>query len=164
MLGQTARRCGFGECLPREVENLEPRRFSLAGDDSDLRTVRRDGGIADRLEVSVRLPALLRDRIDSQRKPDSNVRLRHLRFGRESPRDEVAPRCQAWKGKVAAVILHVQRRVYPGIFDLATGTSERIPLDYAQDFHHMAWTPDGKVMAVAVGFRGSIWKFTPEGK
>ena len=52
----------------------------------------------------------------------------------------------------------------PGIFDLATGTSQRIPLDYAQDFHHMAWTPDGKVMAVAVGFRGSIWKFTPEGK
>jgi len=52
----------------------------------------------------------------------------------------------------------------PGIFDLATGTSERIPLDYAQDFHHMAWTPDGKVMAVAVGFRGSIWKFTPDGK
>jgi eukaryotic-like serine/threonine-protein kinase len=26
------------------------------------------------------------------------------------------------------------------------------------------WTPDGKVMAVAVGFRGSIWKFTPEGR
>jgi hypothetical protein len=52
----------------------------------------------------------------------------------------------------------------PGIFDLATGTSERIPLDYAEDFHHMAWTPDGKVMAVAVGFRGSIWKFTRDGK
>jgi hypothetical protein len=29
---------------------------------------------------------------------------------------------------------------------------------------HMAWTPDGNVMAVAAGFRGSIWKFTPEGK
>ena len=52
----------------------------------------------------------------------------------------------------------------PGIFDLSKGTSERIPLDYAQDFHHMAWTPDGKVMAVTVGFRGSIWKFTPERK
>jgi hypothetical protein len=52
----------------------------------------------------------------------------------------------------------------PGIFDLSAGTSERIPLDYTEDFHHMAWTPDGKVMAVAVGFRGSIWKFTPEGK
>ena len=52
----------------------------------------------------------------------------------------------------------------PGIFDLATGRSERIPLDYKEDFHHMAWTPDGSVMAVAVGFRASIWKFTPEGK
>jgi len=52
----------------------------------------------------------------------------------------------------------------PGIFNLATGASERIPLDYAQDFHHMAWAPDGKVMAVTVGFRGAIWKFTPERK
>jgi hypothetical protein len=52
----------------------------------------------------------------------------------------------------------------PGIFDLASGTSERILLDYTQDFHHMAWTPDGSVMAVAAGFRGSIWKFTREEK
>jgi WD40 repeat protein len=50
----------------------------------------------------------------------------------------------------------------PGIFDLAKGTSERIPLDYTEDFHHLTWTPDGKVMAVAAGFRGSIWKFTPD--
>ena len=52
----------------------------------------------------------------------------------------------------------------PGIFDLATGKSARIPLDYKEDFHHMIWTPDGKVMAVTLGYRGTIWKFTPEGK
>ena len=51
----------------------------------------------------------------------------------------------------------------PGIFDLATGKSARIPLDYAADFHHMAWTPDGKIMAVALGWHATIWKFTPDG-
>jgi hypothetical protein len=50
----------------------------------------------------------------------------------------------------------------PGIFDLAKGTSERIPLVYTEDFHHLTWTPDGKIMAVALGFRSSIWKFTPD--
>jgi eukaryotic-like serine/threonine-protein kinase len=52
----------------------------------------------------------------------------------------------------------------PGMFDLATGESTRIPLDYAGDFHHIAWTPDGTIMAVAAGWRGTLWKFTAEGK
>ena len=51
----------------------------------------------------------------------------------------------------------------PGIFDLATGKSARIPLDYTSDFHHMAWTPDGRIMAVTYGFSAAIWKFTPQG-
>jgi hypothetical protein len=52
----------------------------------------------------------------------------------------------------------------PGVFDLKTGQSARIPLDYAGDFHHMAWTPDGRIMAVALGWRATLWKFTPEGR
>jgi len=51
----------------------------------------------------------------------------------------------------------------PGIFDLASGKSARVPLDYISDFHHMAWTPDGKIMAVADGWNASIWRFTPQG-
>ncbi|MGO9255508.1 MAG: protein kinase domain-containing protein [Bryobacteraceae bacterium] len=51
----------------------------------------------------------------------------------------------------------------PGVFNLKTGASTRIPLDYAGDFHHMAWTPDGKIMAVAAEWRGTLWKFS-EGK
>ncbi len=47
----------------------------------------------------------------------------------------------------------------PGILDLATGESTRIPLDYTGDFHHMAWTPDGKIIGVAAGWRASLWKF-----
>ncbi|HUJ21630.1 MAG TPA: protein kinase [Bryobacteraceae bacterium] len=50
----------------------------------------------------------------------------------------------------------------PAIFDLATGKSSRIPLDYVSDFHHMSWTPDGKVIACALGWRSSMWKFTRE--
>jgi len=49
----------------------------------------------------------------------------------------------------------------PAIFDLATGKSTRIPLEYVSDFHHMSWTPDGKVIASALVWRSSLWKFTP---
>jgi len=52
----------------------------------------------------------------------------------------------------------------PAIFDLATGKSSRIPLDYVSDFHHMSWTPDGKVMACALLWRSSMWKFTREAR
>jgi hypothetical protein len=48
----------------------------------------------------------------------------------------------------------------PAIFDLATGKSAIIPLQYLSDFHHMSWTPDGKVMACALTWRSSMWKFT----
>jgi len=50
----------------------------------------------------------------------------------------------------------------PTIFDFATGKSARIPLDYVSDFHHMSWTPDGKVMASALLWRSNMWKFTRE--
>jgi serine/threonine protein kinase len=50
----------------------------------------------------------------------------------------------------------------PGIFDLATGKSARIPLDYTCDFHHMTWTPDGRIMAMTADWRATIWKFTPQ--
>jgi eukaryotic-like serine/threonine-protein kinase len=48
----------------------------------------------------------------------------------------------------------------PGLFNLATGEATRIPLDYRGDFHHMQWTPDGKIMAVAAGWRATLWKFS----
>ena len=51
----------------------------------------------------------------------------------------------------------------PGIFDLATGKSARIPLDYTNDFHNITWTPDGRIMAMTADWRATIWKFTPQG-
>jgi len=52
----------------------------------------------------------------------------------------------------------------PVIFDLATGKSARIPLAYLSDFHHMSWTPDGKVMACALLWRSNMWKFARESR
>jgi predicted Ser/Thr protein kinase len=49
----------------------------------------------------------------------------------------------------------------PGILDLASGKSTRIPLDFISDFHHLAWAPDGSIVALVAGWRSSIWKFTP---
>jgi len=48
----------------------------------------------------------------------------------------------------------------PAIFDLSTGKSKTIPLEYLNDFHHMSWTPDGKVIACALAWRSSMWKFS----
>jgi len=52
----------------------------------------------------------------------------------------------------------------PGIFDLATRKSARIPLDYLSDFHHMTWTPDGRIVGLTDDWRANIWKFTPQGE
>jgi len=49
----------------------------------------------------------------------------------------------------------------PGIFDLATGKSQRIRLDYTGDFWRMSWTPDGKIIGEASGWNSTLWKFTP---
>jgi len=52
----------------------------------------------------------------------------------------------------------------PGIFDLTTGKSARIPLDYVSDFHHVTWTPDGRIIGLTEDWKANIWKFTPQGE
>ena len=52
----------------------------------------------------------------------------------------------------------------PGIFDLATGKSARISLDYVSDFHHMTWTPDARIIGLTDDWKANIWKFTPQGE
>lgn len=50
----------------------------------------------------------------------------------------------------------------PGAIDPLTGRITRIPVDYVSDIHVLGWTPDGKVMALGLGFRSKLWKFTPD--
>jgi serine/threonine protein kinase len=52
----------------------------------------------------------------------------------------------------------------PGIIDLQTGRMTRIPVDHFGDYHHMAWTSDGQVIAAARDLRAAIWKFQPRGR
>jgi WD40 repeat protein len=52
----------------------------------------------------------------------------------------------------------------PGVIDLATGRMTRIKTDQSGDYHSMAWTPDGQVVAGASEVRSTIWKFTPESR
>ena len=50
----------------------------------------------------------------------------------------------------------------PGVVNLATGSMKRIPLDQFGDYQYIGWGPDGKVVALAAGFRATIWRFQPE--
>jgi hypothetical protein len=50
----------------------------------------------------------------------------------------------------------------PGLIDSVSGHCTRISLDYLTDFHSLAWTPDGRVMAVGLDLRSTMWKFQPE--
>jgi serine/threonine protein kinase len=51
---------------------------------------------------------------------------------------------------------------HPVIVDTASGRVTRIPSDNLSDYHSMGWLPDGQVLALQIGVRAKIWKFTPE--
>jgi len=50
----------------------------------------------------------------------------------------------------------------PIIFDLTTGKTTRIPLDFVSDFHSMSWTADSHIIAATMDWQSTFWKFTPE--
>ena len=47
----------------------------------------------------------------------------------------------------------------PGLIDSSTGRSTRIQVDNSTDFHSMAWTSDGRIMAVGLDLRSTMWRF-----
>jgi serine/threonine protein kinase len=69
-----------------------------------------------------------------------------------------------WNGKLVAPMGSPTWYWPPGVFDLATGKSARIPLDYVSDFHRMTWTPDGRIIGLTDDWKANIWKFTPQGE
>jgi hypothetical protein len=48
-----------------------------------------------------------------------------------------------------------------GLIDGATGRVTRLATDDVSDYHSMAWLPDGRILALRVGLRSSLWKFQP---
>jgi WD40 repeat protein len=49
----------------------------------------------------------------------------------------------------------------PALLDTATGRITRIVSDDVSDYKSMAWLPDGRIMAMHVGLRSTLWKFHP---
>ena len=49
----------------------------------------------------------------------------------------------------------------PGLLDTATGRITRIVSDDESDYKSMAWLPDGRMMALHIGVRSTLWKFHP---
>jgi len=48
-----------------------------------------------------------------------------------------------------------------GIINTSTGRITRIASDDVSDYHSMAWLPDGRILALRVGLRSTLWKFQP---
>jgi serine/threonine protein kinase len=51
---------------------------------------------------------------------------------------------------------------FPATLDTLTGRITRLPSDEVSDYHSMAWLPDGRIMALHVGLRSTLWRFQPE--
>jgi hypothetical protein len=49
------------------------------------------------------------------------------------------------------------------VLDSHTGKVTRIPVDYGGDFSAIQWTGDGRVFALALSLRTSLWRFQLEG-
>jgi WD40 repeat protein len=49
----------------------------------------------------------------------------------------------------------------PALLDTATGRITRIASDDVSDYKSMAWLPDGRILALHVGLRSTLWKFQP---
>jgi eukaryotic-like serine/threonine-protein kinase len=50
----------------------------------------------------------------------------------------------------------------PGVVDLTTGNTMRIPVDYSGDYAFLAWTADRHIVAAASEHRFSLWRFRRE--
>ena len=42
------------------------------------------------------------------------------------------------------------------------GRITRLPSDNVSDYHSMTWLPDGRIMALHVGLRATLWRFQPQ--
>ena len=52
----------------------------------------------------------------------------------------------------------------PALLDMASGCVTRLLDNRQNDYHSLAWMPDGQIVATQQSMRSTIWKFTPERK
>jgi eukaryotic-like serine/threonine-protein kinase len=51
---------------------------------------------------------------------------------------------------------------HPATLDTLSGRITRLPSDEVSDYHSMAWLPDGRILALHVGLRSTLWRFQQE--
>ena len=62
------------------------------------------------------------------------------------------------------VSLHETWFAAPAVLDTHTGRLHLLPSDKTSDYLSMAWLPDGRIMALRVGQRATLWRFAPTPK
>jgi len=62
------------------------------------------------------------------------------------------------------VSLHETWFAAPAVLDTHTGRLQLLPSDKTSDYVSMAWLPDGRIMALRVGQRSTLWRFAPTPK
>jgi hypothetical protein len=91
--------------------------------------------------------------------PDQEV----LSGGNFAPTNRLLPSGVNREGRIVTPLASTSDYWSPGITG-AGGQLRPIPQDPNRylDFHAIAWAPDGKVVALAYEYRGTLWKFQPQ--
>jgi hypothetical protein len=50
----------------------------------------------------------------------------------------------------------------PAVLDIQTGRAQPLPFDKTSEYVSMAWLPGGRIMALRVAERSTLWRFAPE--
>jgi hypothetical protein len=75
---------------------------------------------------------------------------------------DISPNSIAADGWILSSVAPIDSWFFPPSMTGRSGRLERISTDYQGDIHSMAWTSDGKVIALTQVIQSRIWKFTPQ--
>jgi serine/threonine protein kinase/WD40 repeat protein len=58
------------------------------------------------------------------------------------------------------ISLHDGWSTGPAVLDTKTGRVQPLPFDNASDYSSLAWLPDGRLMALRISLRSTLWRFS----
>jgi Tol biopolymer transport system component len=58
------------------------------------------------------------------------------------------------------VSLHDSWFTGPAVLDTSTGRIQPLPFDNGSDYGSLGWLPDGRIMALRISLRSTLWRFT----
>lgn len=59
------------------------------------------------------------------------------------------------------VSLHETWFAAPAVLDTRNGHGQPLPFDKTSDYANMAWLPDGRMVALRISMRSTLWRFVP---